>query len=135
MRFYAFTEKSDTHSLSIWKPVAVQILTCRAARHEYLLHHRREPFATERPSISAQARWEGVEWNGPAYDPQTNLVVGEVDWCDMVSDARPADRCVYRKPYRHCVRFSLTIERVPWNSGGCRPNPQRSPPKRRPRPS
>ena len=66
--------------------MAVQILTCRAARHEYLLHHRREPFATERPSISAQARWEGVEWNGPAYDPQTNLVVGEVDWCDTVSD-------------------------------------------------
>lgn len=24
----------------------------------------------------------GAEWNGPAYDPQTNLVmVGEVDWC------------------------------------------------------
>jgi alcohol dehydrogenase (cytochrome c) len=24
----------------------------------------------------------GAEWNGPAYDPQTNLImVGEVDWC------------------------------------------------------
>jgi alcohol dehydrogenase (cytochrome c) len=28
----------------------------------------------------------GAEWNGPAYDPQTNLVlVGEVDWCATVT--------------------------------------------------
>ncbi len=28
----------------------------------------------------------GAEWNSPAYDPQTNLiVVGEVDWCGTVS--------------------------------------------------
>jgi alcohol dehydrogenase (cytochrome c) len=28
----------------------------------------------------------GAEWNSPAYDPQTNLVlVGEVDWCDTVT--------------------------------------------------
>jgi alcohol dehydrogenase (cytochrome c) len=27
----------------------------------------------------------GAEWNGPAYDPQTNLVlIGEVDWCTTV---------------------------------------------------
>ncbi|MEO7050226.1 MAG: PQQ-binding-like beta-propeller repeat protein [Rhodanobacter sp.] len=27
----------------------------------------------------------GAEWNGPAYDPQTNLVlIGEVDWCATV---------------------------------------------------
>jgi glucose dehydrogenase len=25
----------------------------------------------------------GAEWNSPAYDPKTNLVlIGEVDWCD-----------------------------------------------------
>lgn len=31
----------------------------------------------------------GAEWNSPAYDPQTNLIlVGEVDWCDTV---RPQD--------------------------------------------
>jgi alcohol dehydrogenase (cytochrome c) len=31
----------------------------------------------------------GAEWNSPAYDPRTNLVlVGEVDWCDSV---RPKD--------------------------------------------
>jgi alcohol dehydrogenase (cytochrome c) len=28
----------------------------------------------------------GAEWNSPAYDPQTNLIlVGEVDWCDTVT--------------------------------------------------
>jgi PQQ-dependent dehydrogenase (methanol/ethanol family) len=28
----------------------------------------------------------GAEWNSPAYDPQTNLVlIGEVDWCDTVT--------------------------------------------------
>jgi len=28
----------------------------------------------------------GAEWNGPAYDPQTNLVyIGEVDWCTTVT--------------------------------------------------
>jgi alcohol dehydrogenase (cytochrome c) len=27
----------------------------------------------------------GAEWNGPAYDPRTNLImIGEVDWCDTV---------------------------------------------------
>lgn len=28
----------------------------------------------------------GAEWNSPAYDPNTNLVlIGEVDWCDTVT--------------------------------------------------
>jgi alcohol dehydrogenase (cytochrome c) len=28
----------------------------------------------------------GAEWNSPAYDPRTNLImVGEVDWCDTVT--------------------------------------------------
>jgi len=28
----------------------------------------------------------GAEWNSPAYDPQTNLIlVGEVDWCNTVT--------------------------------------------------
>jgi alcohol dehydrogenase (cytochrome c) len=28
----------------------------------------------------------GAEWNSPAYDPKTNLVlIGEVDWCDTVT--------------------------------------------------
>ncbi len=32
----------------------------------------------------------GAEWNGPAYDPQTNLVLaGEVDWCTTVKLQTP----------------------------------------------
>jgi alcohol dehydrogenase (cytochrome c) len=28
----------------------------------------------------------GAEWNGPAYDPGTNLIlIGEVDWCETVT--------------------------------------------------
>jgi alcohol dehydrogenase (cytochrome c) len=28
----------------------------------------------------------GAEWNSPAYDPRTNLIlIGEVDWCDTVT--------------------------------------------------
>jgi alcohol dehydrogenase (cytochrome c) len=28
----------------------------------------------------------GAEWNSPAYDPQTNLIlIGEVDWCDTAT--------------------------------------------------
>ena len=38
-----------------------------------------------RPSISARAAG-GAEWNSPAYDPQTNLIlIGEVEWCDTVT--------------------------------------------------
>ncbi len=32
----------------------------------------------------------GAEWNSPAYDPRTNLIlVGEVDWCDTVTIKSP----------------------------------------------
>jgi alcohol dehydrogenase (cytochrome c) len=32
----------------------------------------------------------GAEWNGPAYDPQTNLVmIGEVEWCTTVTLQTP----------------------------------------------
>jgi alcohol dehydrogenase (cytochrome c) len=34
----------------------------------------------------------GAEWNGPAYDPQTNLImVGEVDWCTTAT-LQPQDK-------------------------------------------
>ena len=34
----------------------------------------------------------GAEWNGPAYNPQTNLImVGEVDWCTTAT-LQPADK-------------------------------------------
>jgi alcohol dehydrogenase (cytochrome c) len=40
----------------------------------------------------------GAEWNSPAYDPKTNLVlVGEVDWCDTVT---PKDLNQLRKVER-----------------------------------
>jgi alcohol dehydrogenase (cytochrome c) len=33
----------------------------------------------------------GAEWNGPAYDPETNLVMtGEVEWCTTVTLQTPA---------------------------------------------
>lgn len=33
----------------------------------------------------------GAEWNGPAYDPETNLImVGEVEWCTTVTLQTPA---------------------------------------------
>jgi len=32
----------------------------------------------------------GTEWNGPAYDPDTNLImVGEIDWCTTVTLQNP----------------------------------------------
>ena len=32
----------------------------------------------------------GAEWNGAAYDPQTNLIlIGEVDWCDTAQIKHP----------------------------------------------
>jgi alcohol dehydrogenase (cytochrome c) len=34
----------------------------------------------------------GAEWNGPAYDPQTNLIfIGEVEWCTTVTLKPAAD--------------------------------------------
>jgi alcohol dehydrogenase (cytochrome c) len=41
-------------------------------------------------SVDAEVRFcpganGGTEWNGPAYDPQTNLIlVGEIEWCTSV---------------------------------------------------
>jgi len=33
----------------------------------------------------------GAEWNGPAYDPQTNLIaIGEVDWCSTIHEQKDA---------------------------------------------
>jgi alcohol dehydrogenase (cytochrome c) len=40
----------------------------------------------------------GAEWNSPAYDPKTNLIlIGEVDWCDTVT---PKDLNQLRKVER-----------------------------------
>jgi alcohol dehydrogenase (cytochrome c) len=50
------------------------------------------PFSTDRPVHFCPGARGGAEWNGPAYDPQSNLIlIGEVDWCSAIkiqSDAK-----------------------------------------------
>lgn len=44
------------------------------------------PFSLGEPVHFCPGPVGGAEWNSPAYDPQTNLVlVGEVEWCDTVT--------------------------------------------------
>jgi alcohol dehydrogenase (cytochrome c) len=44
------------------------------------------PFAVGRPVHFCPGSVGGDEWNGPGYDPQTNLIlVGEVEWCASVT--------------------------------------------------
>jgi len=44
------------------------------------------PFATDKAVHFCPGSVGGAEWNGPAYDPQTNLIlIGEVDWCATVT--------------------------------------------------
>jgi alcohol dehydrogenase (cytochrome c) len=44
------------------------------------------PFSLQTPTHFCPGTQGGAEWNGPAYDPQTNLIlVGEVEWCTTVS--------------------------------------------------
>ena len=43
------------------------------------------PFAVGQTVHFCPGTVGGAEWNGPAYDPQTNLIlIGEVDWCATV---------------------------------------------------
>ena len=43
-------------------------------------------FATDKAVHFCPGTVGGAEWNGPAYDPQTNLIlIGEVDWCATVT--------------------------------------------------
>jgi alcohol dehydrogenase (cytochrome c) len=43
------------------------------------------PFSTNKAVHFCPGGRGGAEWNGPAYDPQTNLIfIGEVDWCSTV---------------------------------------------------
>jgi alcohol dehydrogenase (cytochrome c) len=45
-----------------------------------------EPFAVGKAVHFCPGTVGGAEWNGPAYDPPTNLVlIGEVDWCATVT--------------------------------------------------
>ena len=44
------------------------------------------PFASGKPVRFCPGSVGGAEWNSPAYDPATNLIlIGEVDWCDTVT--------------------------------------------------
>jgi alcohol dehydrogenase (cytochrome c) len=43
------------------------------------------PFAPDKAVRFCPGASGGSEWNGPAYDPDTNLIItGEVDWCTTV---------------------------------------------------
>lgn len=43
-------------------------------------------FAVGKPVHFCPGTIGGAEWNGPAYDPATNLIlIGEVDWCETVT--------------------------------------------------
>jgi len=43
-------------------------------------------FAIDKATHFCPGTVGGAEWNGPAYDPQTNLIlIGEVDWCATVT--------------------------------------------------
>lgn len=49
-----------------------------------------EPFSPGKSVHFCPGSVGGAEWNGPAFDPQTNLVlVGEVDWCTTVKEQTP----------------------------------------------
>jgi alcohol dehydrogenase (cytochrome c) len=44
------------------------------------------PFVVGKPVHFCPGSVGGAEWNGPAYDPQLNLVfIGEVEWCTTVT--------------------------------------------------
>jgi alcohol dehydrogenase (cytochrome c) len=44
------------------------------------------PFEVGKPVHFCPGSIGGAEWNGPAYDPQTNLIfIGEVEWCTTVT--------------------------------------------------
>ena len=47
-------------------------------------------FSTEKAVHFCPGSTGGAEWNGPAYDPKTNLVyIGEVEWCTTVTLQTP----------------------------------------------
>jgi alcohol dehydrogenase (cytochrome c) len=56
-----------------------------------------EPFSTEKDIHFCPGAAGGAEWNGPAYDPQTNLIaIGEVEWCSTVR--LESDAAIERAP-------------------------------------
>ena len=50
------------------------------------------PFSPDRAVHFCPGTVGGAEWNGPAYDPRTNLIlIGEVDWCATVQIQKEQD--------------------------------------------
>jgi len=50
------------------------------------IENAQEHFAIDKAVHFCPGTVGGAEWNGPAYDPQNNLIfVGEVDWCATVT--------------------------------------------------
>jgi len=68
--------------------------TSNTARYKTPISHSEN---TEAPITAEGTRFcpgirGGVEWNGPAYSPRTNIVyVGAVEWCTTVRAAAPQD--------------------------------------------
>ncbi len=56
------------------------------------MENENAPFVVGQPVHFCPGSTGGAEWNGPAYDPQLNLVfIGEVEWCTTVT-LMPAEK-------------------------------------------
>jgi alcohol dehydrogenase (cytochrome c) len=54
------------------------------------IENAEEKFSTTKSVHFCPGSGGGAEWNGPAYDPETNFVyIGEVDWCNTVKVQTP----------------------------------------------
>jgi alcohol dehydrogenase (cytochrome c) len=77
------------------------------------------PFAVGKPVHFCPGSTGGAEWNGPAYDPQSNLVfVGEVEWC-TTAKVMPAQKIAAVAPGQP---WSGEASRNPFNTWG-KPDP------------
>ncbi len=57
-----------------------------------------QPFTPGNPVHFCPGSTGGAEWNGPAYDPQMNLIfIGEVEWCTTVT-LLPAEKIAAAAP-------------------------------------
>ncbi len=62
------------------------------------MENEEAPFVVGKPVHFCPGSTGGAEWNGPAYDPQLNLVIiGEVEWCTTVT-LKPAEKIAAVEP-------------------------------------
>jgi alcohol dehydrogenase (cytochrome c) len=72
-------------------------------------------FSTDRSVHFCPGSIGGAEWNGPAYDPSTNLIlVGEVEWCTTVTLQSPEK--IHAVPMGHIWSGEASIN--PYNAWG-----------------